>query len=250
MTPTGRFGPTLDPARSRHYAAIAAGSGITPILSILATALEVEPDSRATLVYGNRTRRSTMFADELAELEARYVDRLEIIRVLSAERGVSAHHGRIDAALLSTPLAGQLPPADVDEWYLCGPAALLDTAETALLGHGVADERVHLERFHVPAAPSTTVGVAATVTIRLGGREDVVAVAAGQPILDAALSSRPDAPYACMGGACGTCRALLVSGTVAMDHNYALGTDDLAAGYVLTCQAQPTTPELTIDYDA
>ncbi|MGQ0576169.1 MAG: fatty acid desaturase [Pseudonocardia sp.] len=253
MTPTGRFGPALDPTRRRHYVAIVAGSGITPVLSILATALEVEPDSRATLVYGNRTRRSTMFADELADLQARYADRMEIVHALSGERGVSEHHGRIDAGLLTRLMDdrdGRLRPDDVDDWYLCGPAGLLDTARATLLEHGVSQQRVHLELFHVAsAATASEIGVASKVTVRLGGREDVLDLAAGQSVLDGALSARPDVPYACMGGACGSCKAKLVNGTVAMEHNYALGADDVAAGYVLTCQAQPTSPEVTVDYD-
>jgi len=255
MTPTGRFGPALDPTRRRHYAAVAAGSGITPILSIVATALEIESDSRCTLVLGNRTRSSTMFRDELAALESRYSDRLEIVHVLSAERGASPYAGRIDAALLDRLLVERVPLAEVDEWYLCGPVGLVDTARDELLARGVPAGRVHAELFHVPparsrgAAPGAT-GVASSVTVRLDGRENVVALAAGQSVLDGALTVRSDAPYACMGGACGTCRAKLVSGTVEMDHNYALGQADLDAGYVLTCQAQPTSPEVTVDYDA
>ena len=255
MTPTGRFGPMLDPTRCRHYAAVAAGSGITPILSIVATALEIESDSRCTLVLGNRTRSSTMFRDELAALESRFSDRLEIVHVLSGERGASPYTGRIDAPLLDRLLVERVPLAEVDEWYLCGPVGLVDTARNELLARGVPAGRVHAELFHVPPAPSRdaapgATGVASSVTVRLDGREDVVALAAGQSVLDGALTVRSDAPYACMGGACGTCRAKLVSGTVEMDHNYALGQADLDAGYVLTCQAQPTSPEVTVDYDA
>jgi len=249
MTPTGRFGPPLSPTQAKHYVAVVAGSGITPILSILTTALEIESDSRCTLIYGNRTRSSTMFAGELAELESRFSDRLEIMHVLSGERGASAYHGRIDAELLGRLLADRVPPAEADDWYLCGPAGLVDTARATLLEHGVRADRVHAELFHVPAGTTHTTGVASAVTVRLDGREDVVALAAGQSVLDGALSVRPDAPYACMGGACGTCRAKLVSGTVDMEHNYALRQADLDAGYVLTCQSQPTSPEVTVDYD-
>jgi ring-1,2-phenylacetyl-CoA epoxidase subunit PaaE len=251
MTPTGRFGPRLDPAARRHYVALAAGSGITPILSIMATALEIESDSRCTLVFGNRTRSSTMFREELADLESRFADRLEILHVLSGERGVSPYHGRIDGKLLDSLLADRLRPDDVDDWFVCGPAGMVETAGGVLRDAGVAAEQVHVELFHVPPAEHTSgTGVASTVTVRLGGREDVITLAAGQPVLDGALTVRSDAPYACMGGACGTCRAKLVSGTVEMEHNYALGAADLAAGYVLTCQATPTTAEVTIDYDA
>ena len=250
MTPTGRFGPPLRPSQAKHYVAIVAGSGITPILSILATALEIESDSRCTLIYGNRTRSSTMFREELADLESRFADRLEIMHVLSGERGASPYHGRIDAELLRRLLADRVSPADADHWYLCGPAGLVDTARDTLLDRGVPAERLHAELFHVPAGTTGTTGVASAVTVRLDGREDIVALAAGQSVLDGALTVRSDAPYACMGGACGTCRAKLVSGTVDMEHNYALGQADLDAGYVLTCQSQPTSPEVTVDYDA
>jgi ring-1,2-phenylacetyl-CoA epoxidase subunit PaaE len=264
MTPTGRFGPPLDPSRRRHYAAVAAGSGITPILSIVATALEVESESRCTLVYGNRSRGSTMFRAELADLEARFADRLEVLHVLSGERGgVSAYSGRIDVPLLDSLRADRL--ADVHDWFLCGPAGLVDALRPALLERGVPAERVHAELFHVPAAGPTTApgagtpgagttgvgtGIAAEVTVRLGGRADVVRLAVGRSVLDGALDVRPDTPYACMGGACGTCRAKVVDGSVEMEHNYALGQRELADGYVLTCQSRPTSPEVTVDYDA
>ncbi|MGQ0483498.1 MAG: fatty acid desaturase [Pseudonocardia sp.] len=250
MTPTGRFGPPLDPGRARDYVAVAAGSGITPILSILTTALEVESDSRAVLVYGNRSRAETMFASELADLESRYSDRLEIVHVLSGERGSSAHHGRIDGPLLRRLLDHRIPPSGVDEWFVCGPPGLLETTREVLTGHGVPAERVHAELFHVaPAGPPRNLGMDGRVTALLGGRASVVDVVAGQSVLDGVLSARPDVPYACMGGACGTCRARLVSGTVEMEHNHALSGSDVAAGYVLTCQAQPTSPEVTVDYD-
>ena len=252
MTPTGRFGPALDPTRRRNYVAVAAGSGITPILSILATALEVEPESRCTLVYGNRTRSTTMFRDELADLESRFADRLEVLHVLSAERGVSPYFGRIDQALLGPLLADRLPADQIDDWFLCGPVGLLDAARGVLAGAAVPAERVHVELFHVPATESpgaVTAGVASSVTVRLAGREDVVELTAGRSILDGALTVRSDAPYACMGGACGTCRAKLLGGTVEMEHNYALGRADLAAGYILTCQATPTSSHVSVDYD-
>jgi ring-1,2-phenylacetyl-CoA epoxidase subunit PaaE len=137
----------------------------------------------------------------------------------------------------------------VDDWYLCGPVGLVDTARATLLGHGVRADRVHAELFHVLAGTIGTTGVASAVTVRLGGREDVVELAAGQSVLDGALAVRTDTPYACMGGACGTCRANVVSGTVQMEQNYALGQADVEAGYVLTCQATPTSGEVTVDYD-
>src|SRR5262249_5952984 len=143
----------------------------------------------------------------------------------------------------------RVAPADVDEWYLCGPAGLLETARATLLAHEVPAERVHVELFHVPESSSHVTGMASTVTVRLGGREHAFELSAGQSVLDGALTLGPDAPYACMGGACGTCKAKLVSGPVEMDHTFALGRADLDAGYVLTCQSQPTSAEVTVDYD-
>ncbi len=256
MTPTGRFGPALDPAHRKHYVAVAAGSGITPILSIVATALEVESDSRVTLLYGNRSRSSTMFAAELADLESRFSDRLEILHVLSAEprRGASPYTGRIDPELLGRLLDGdeRLRPDGVDDWFLCGPAGMVTDARATLLDRGVAGDRIRAELFHVPAGPArpTEIGVDSVVSVRLGGGDVVLELPAGRSVLDGALTLRPDAPYACMGGACGTCRAKLISGTVEMENNHALGPDDLAAGYVLTCQAKPTSATVTLDYDA
>jgi ferredoxin-NADP reductase/fatty acid desaturase len=253
MTPTGRFGTPLDPLASKHYVAIAGGSGITPILAILQTTLEIETDSRFTLIYGNRTARSTMFKDELDELEGRYADRLEVLHVRSRD----AHHppalsGRIDREKLERWLESALAPDTVDEWFLCGSIELVTTARQALTDHGVDPDRIHLELFFGYERNSGRGRDcdAATVTIRLAGSEQTVELAPGDTILEAALRGRDDAPYACMGGACGTCKAKLLAGSVDMDHNYALGQTDLESGYVLTCQSHPTSPAVTIDYDA
>jgi ferredoxin-NADP reductase len=252
MTPTGRFGTTLDPLARKHYVAIAAGSGITPILSILRTTLELETESRFTLIYGNRTADTTMFRHELDELGSRYADRLEILRVHSRD----PHHppelsGRIDREKITRWLGSMLPPQTVDEWFLCGPLELVTTARETLLQHHVDPNHIHLELFHGydknphPKHDHT----AATVTMRLSGREQTLQLAPGETILEAALQIRDDAPYACMGGACGTCKARLIAGTVEMDQNFALSTTDLQAGYVLTCQSHPTSPNLIVDYD-
>jgi ring-1,2-phenylacetyl-CoA epoxidase subunit PaaE len=255
MTPTGRFGTPLDPLASKHYVAIAAGSGITPILSLARTTLELEADSRFTLIYGNRTRSSTMFADELDELESRYADRLEILHIRSRE----AHHtpsltGRIDREKLERWLSSTLAPDTVDEWFLCGPIELITSTRDTLADHGVDPDRIHLELFFGYGAangqrPQDEYG-AAEVTIRLAGGEQTVELSSGETILEATLGACDDAPYACMGGACGTCKAKLIAGSVEMEHNFALGQADLDAGYVLTCQSHPTTPDVTIDYDA
>jgi fatty acid desaturase/ferredoxin-NADP reductase len=253
MTPTGRFGTPLHPLDRKHYVGLVAGSGITPVLSILATTLEIETESRFTLVYGNRTRESTMFRTELDRLESRYADRLEILHVLSGEPLHTPElRGRIDREKLDRWLTGSLPPDSVDEWFICGPMDMTTTAREALIEHGVAPERIHLELFFgydtSPAAERTY--ETATVTFTLSGKQMTFDLAAGDSILEGALQLRSDAPYACMGGACGTCRAKLVEGQVEMDHNFALGQPELDAGYILTCQSHPTTPFVAVDYDA
>jgi ferredoxin-NADP reductase len=253
MTPTGRFGPALDPLARKNYVAIAAGSGITPILSILETTLEIETESRCTLIYGNRTAETTMFEHELDELESRYADRLEIVHVRSRD----PHHppelsGRIDGEKLGRWLTNGLAPATVDGWFLCGPVELVTQVRETLLDHAAAPERIHVELFY--GYDTSTADrrdyAAATVTMRLSGTEQTLELESGDTILEAALQVREDTPYACMGGACGTCKAKLLAGTVEMDQNFALGKADLDDGYVLTCQSHPTSPTVTVDYDA
>lgn len=260
MTPTGRFVPRLDPSRARHYCAIAAGSGITPVLSIVASALAVEPGSSVTLVYGNRTSRSVMFLDELADLKDRYPTRFRLINVLSREQqDVELFHGRLDEAKLTRLLQTVVPVDTVDEWFLCGPFAMVEQARDTLLAAGARADAVHVELFHVEgeaprvagaAEAPADLGEASTVTITLDGRSTTFPVPrGGTRILDAALAVRGDAPYACKGGVCGTCRAKLVSGEVSMERNYALEPDELEAGFVLACQSSPLTDEVVLDFD-
>ncbi|WP_202865707.1 1,2-phenylacetyl-CoA epoxidase subunit PaaE [Kribbella turkmenica] len=259
MTPLGRFGTTLDPANAKHYAFVAAGSGITPVLSLVATILATEPSSRVTLLYGNRTAGSVMFADELADLKDRYAERFHLVHVLSRESTeVELFSGRIDAERLERMFRTILPVGTVDEWFLCGPYAMVVGAQELLLGLGVAREHVHAELFHVgddaPAAPIDEAPVdedAAQVTVILDGRRSTFALAEhSKPVLDATLAVRSDAPFACKGGVCGTCRAKVLEGTVRMDTNWALEPDEIRAGYVLTCQSHPTTSAVTLDFDA
>ena len=253
LTPTGNFGTPLDPLARRSYAAIVAGSGITPVLSILQTALEIETESRFTLIYGNRTRESTMFHHELEELESRYSDRLEVIHILSRDpRHTPELQGRIDRDKLERWLSTTLQSDTVDEWFLCGPLELVTTAREVLIERGVDTERIHLELFFgysEAEAPVPEHAIAATVTFTLSGREQTTELKPGESVLEAALQVRSDAPYACMGGACGTCKAKLLEGTVEMDHNFALGQAELDAGVVLTCQSHPTSPTIKVDYD-
>jgi ring-1,2-phenylacetyl-CoA epoxidase subunit PaaE len=259
MTPSGRFTVPLAPGQAKHYCAIAAGSGITPILSILATALEIQPRSRVTLIYGNRTSRSVMFLEELEDLKDRYLDRFQLLHILSREhREAELLNGRIDDAKLKVLLDSLIPPETVDEWFLCGPAEMIDTARAALLERGVDVSRIHRELFHTgPVAPRRPTEAAeagaglAEVSILLDGRTATFPLApSAESILDAALAVRPDAPYACKNGMCGTCRARVVEGEVAMDHNYALEDDELAGGFVLACQAHPRSDRVVLDFDA
>jgi ring-1,2-phenylacetyl-CoA epoxidase subunit PaaE len=259
MTPLGRFGTPLDPAHAKHYAFIAAGSGITPVLSLVATILRVEPASRVTLLYGNRTAGSVMFSDDLADLKDRYAERLHLVHVLSREStDVELFSGRIDKDRLGRMIDTILPVKSVDEWFLCGPYAMVVGAQELLIDQGVAREEVHAELFHVgdeaPVArveETTTDAEAAEVTVILDGRRSTFPLGEhGKAVLDATLAVRTDAPLACKGGVCGTCRAKVVDGTVRMDTNWALEPDEIRAGYVLTCQSHPTSEKVTLDFDA
>jgi ring-1,2-phenylacetyl-CoA epoxidase subunit PaaE len=259
LPPLGHFTTDLAPERTRHYAAIVAGSGITPVLSLVASALETEPGSQFTVVYGNRRAATVMFADELADLKDRYPQRLHLVHVLSREPRASALlSGRLDGDRLRAILAsGLLDASSVDEWFLCGPYGMVVEAQSVLADLGVQQRCVHSELFHVegePAPPPRSAdeptGTGATVTLILDGRESTVTMSADERVLDAALRVRSELPYACRGGVCSTCRARLVEGEVAMAHNYALEPDEIAAGYVLTCQSTPLTDRLVVDYDA
>ena len=252
MTPTGSFGTPLSPLATKSYVAIVAGSGITPVLSILQTTLAVETESRFTLVYGNRDADSTMFRDELDDLEARYADRLRIIHVRSRDPRHPAHlSGRVDRSRLEQLLGSDLAPASVDEWFLCGPVEMVTDLRDLLVGRGTAPNRVHVELFHGFQKPRSADDFSpATVEVNLRGRQQEVPLAAGDTVLESALKAGLEAPYACLGGACGTCKAKVLLGSVAMEQNFALSPTDVDAGYVLTCQSHPTTPSVSVDYDA
>ncbi|MGH3731445.1 MAG: 1,2-phenylacetyl-CoA epoxidase subunit PaaE [Micromonosporaceae bacterium] len=260
MPPLGHFTTAFVPARARHYAGIAGGSGITPVLSLVATALDTEPESRFTLLYGNRYARSVMFSEELADLKDRYPTRLQVAHVLSREpQEAELFSGRLDPERLGRIFDSVLPPATVDEWFLCGPQGLVEGARTALTERDVPAERVHVELFFVEgeqadrgtAMPPPDDGAdVVQVTATLDGRASSFTMGRGERVLDAARRVRAEVPFACTGGVCGTCRAKLVGGEVRMVRNYALEPDELAAGYVLTCQSVPVTDTLTVDYDA
>ncbi len=256
LPPLGQFTTAFDPGRERHYAAVVAGSGITPVLALVATALSVEPASTFTLVYGNRHARSVMFVEELADLKDRYPARLHLIHVLSREPGESPLlSGRVDAERLTRLLDAVVPTDRIDAWFLCGPYGMVRDAQAVLAARGVPAPAVHTELFHVdeapapPRRPSTAVAGDAEVTIMLDGRASSFRMGRDERVLDAALKVRGELPYACKGGVCSTCRARVVDGEVSMARNYALEPDEVAAGYVLTCQSSPVTDRLVVDYD-
>ncbi|MFJ3335433.1 2Fe-2S iron-sulfur cluster-binding protein [Streptomyces sp. NPDC086766] len=251
MTPAGRF--TLEPAPG-HYAAVVGGSGITPVLSIASTLLAREPGARFCLIRSDRTTASTMFLEEVADLKDRFPDRLHLVTVLSREeQQAGLPSGRLDEERLTELLPALLPVGDVAGWFLCGPYGLVQGAERALHGLGVARTRIHQEIFHVDAgtAPVPTAAAPAhsTVTVRLDGRGGSWPVQDGETLLETVLRNRPDAPYACKGGVCGTCRAFLVAGEVRMDRNFALEPEETEAGYVLACQSHPATEQVELDFD-
>jgi ring-1,2-phenylacetyl-CoA epoxidase subunit PaaE len=257
MTPTGTFSIRLDPTQAKRYVAVAAGSGITPVLSILATALEVEPDSTAALVYVNRRTSTIMFLEELEDLKNRFPARFQLIHVLGHEMTeVEMLSGRLDVDRFDRILDTILPVDDVDDWFLCGPLAMTDTVRGVLTGRGVPTDHVHRELFHVGAPPrrrsvhADLPATGAAVTVILDGRSiDLTVPSDGDSILDATLQVRSDAPFACKNAVCGTCRARVTEGRVEMDANYALEPEELARGFILTCQAHPVTDRVVVDFD-
>jgi ring-1,2-phenylacetyl-CoA epoxidase subunit PaaE len=253
LPPLGHFTSAFDPDRVRRYGAVVAGSGITPVLSLFATALSVEPASTCTLLYGNRYARSVMFAEELADLKDRYPSRLHVMHVLSREpQEAQLLSGRLDPDRLNALLDSLVPFAQIDEWFLCGPFGLVTGARGVLADRGVPDSRVHIELFHVDEVPVLQEPVEkgdVEVTILLDGRASTFTMGRHERVLDAALKVRSELPFSCKGGVCSTCRAKLVDGEVRMAANWALEPDELAAGYVLTCQSSPATDRLTVDYD-
>jgi ferredoxin-NADP reductase/fatty acid desaturase len=264
MPPSGRF--TLRPAAdtgSRHIAALAAGSGISPIMSILASALTSEPHTRATLLYANRDRQSTMFGPELSALARKSDGRLRITHYLSCDRsgalpGAPRHEQILPGRLIARRLAEVLRSdseglATADDWYLCGPGQLTSEAKRTLIAAGVRAESIHSETFHSinPTGRLTTAGLApATVRVTLHNAKIQVSTAGGESVLEAALRAGIHPPYSCIGGVCGTCRALIHCGDVHMESNRALTPDDIAGGWILTCQARPTTETIDVDYDS
>ena len=256
QAPSGTFTPDLT-APGQHVL-IAAGSGITPMMSIAASVLAADDKSTVTLVYGNRRSGTVMFADEVADLKDAYPVRMRIIHVLSREaQEVELFSGRLDRDRLTELLPVTVNVAGVDHWWLCGPFGMVTDATDVLTGLGVGTDRIHRELFWVGDEPPVQAthdegpaGDGASVTVVLDGRSSTLTLPAGPAILDGAQKVRPDLPFACKGGVCGTCRAKITSGAGTMRRNYALEPHEVDAGYVLTCQTLPTSDEITVDYDA
>lgn len=259
MTPTGRFGFGASVAGGGVYVAFVAGSGITPVLSILRHVLRREPASRFFLFYGNRTGSDVLFREALTELKDRYLQRLSVLHVLSREeQDVPILNGHLDGDKVRALLTTMVPAATIDHAFICGPAGLIADVQATLHDLGVADEKVHVERFvsaeggrprRAPAVVSPEAPPAHVAALIVDGKRREVPVAAGEAILDAALRAGVDLPFACRGGMCASCRARVVEGTTTMAVNYSLEPWELTAGFVLTCQAHPTSPRVVVDFD-
>ncbi|MCJ7799627.1 MAG: phenylacetate-CoA oxygenase/reductase subunit PaaK [Polaromonas sp.] len=262
MAPQGRFFVPLEPAARRHHVGIAGGSGITPILSIMKTVLAREPLSEFTLIYGNRQLRSTLFKEELEDLKNRYMSRLVLHHVFSDEQTDAAlNQGLMNREKISAFLGSVLQADQIDHVYICGPFQMNDEAEAALLVAGVPEERIHIERFGVAQLPAGQVGavvheakpgdaeVARVLIIRDGLRREIEFRKDQPSILDCATAAGMEVPFSCTSGVCGTCRAKLLEGEVRMERNFALDKSEVAAGFVLTCQAHPLTERVVLSFD-
>ncbi len=262
--PAGEFTLPLQPQRSRAYLCIAAGSGITPVISIIKTVLRGEPLSRVTLLFGNQRTSTMMFRDELGALKNAYLDRLQWLNVMTREQQDAAIlNGRIDNRKGAQLNRALIRIRAYDEFFLCGPQAMVSEVARGLRSEGIAESHIHYELFHASAQDARAVvekhharaarfgGTSAQVRVRLAGRETSFEVARdGANILDEARAAGLEAPFSCKGGVCATCKARLIEGEVEMDINHALTDAEVAAGYVLTCQAHPVTERVVIDYDA
>lgn len=257
MAPVGEFTIEIDPTRPRKAVAIAAGSGITPVLSLIASSLEMEPRATWTLLFGNRTANSVMFLDELEGLKDRYHPRFQLIHVLSREGSdVPLLSGRIDDEKIRIVHDRLLGAREVDSWHLCGPYDMVMTARSALVGLGVDPSRIHDELFFagpldeaaLPPEPPPGEG-SVDLTVILDGRAANTRMTPETSILDAALRVRTELPFSCKGGMCATCKGRIEEGEVRMDKNYALVDSEVEAGFVLTCQAHPVSDNVVVRYD-
>ena len=258
MTPTGRFGVAHAPNEARLHVGFAAGSGITPILSIVKGVLAREPNSRFFLFYGNRSTGGMLFREALEELKDRFMQQLSVFHVISGEeQDIPILHGRLDGEKVRVLLRALVPAASVDHVFICGPTGMSEDIEATCLDIGIAAERIHVERFVSglggrPRPKAVIVASAppkAIASLIIDGKRRDVPVAEEESILDAALRAGMDLPFACKGGMCSTCRAKLVEGDARMEVNYSLEPWELNAGFVLTCQARPVSDRVVIDYD-
>jgi ring-1,2-phenylacetyl-CoA epoxidase subunit PaaE len=261
MPPMGRFYTELHPEQEKRYVMFAAGSGITPVLSILKTILLTEPKSQVDLIYGNRGRNAIIFKEEIEALKDKYLDRLSVYHILSREHGdTEILFGRIDKEKTKLFLEKIIAPEDIDECFICGPEEMIFGVKEALQEAGVDGEKIHFELFttsesgkkaaerkaHAPGEDD----MHSQVTVKLDGAVLKMEMSYyGDTILEAALERGADLPYSCKGGVCSTCRARVVEGQVEMDVNYSLEPDEVKAGYILTCQARPTTEKVVVDFD-
>ncbi len=260
MAPHGSFCWNFDPAARRDYVAFAGGSGITPVLSLMKTALAIEPNSRFTLFYGNRNSVGVMFLEEIAGLKDRYLDRLQVFHFLEEEEEeIELFNGRLDRAKTEAILSTLVRPENIDAFFICGPGPMMDAIEEALVAKGVDKPRILIERF--TTGPLSAAQAAAAreleekaaglkMRVTLNGRRVIVAFDPEKhSILDNVRAAGLPAPFACKGGVCATCRAKVTAGEVSMKVNYGLSPEELAEGYVLTCQATPLTEGVTLTYD-
>jgi len=263
MPPMGKFSARGDEKPKKHYLAFAAGSGITPVMSIMKSVLEKEPESDFTLVYGNKNRNTIIFREAIENLKNKYMQRFRVYHILSREvMDVSLFNGRIDSQKVTDITKSLVDVSKIDETFVCGPEEMLLSVRDQLLQLGMPLEKIHIELFTSPDQPkpiheqwvkehSGEKDAISKVSVRLDGVTfDMDLGYNSDSILDAALKHGADLPYACKGGVCSTCRAKVVEGTVEMEVNYALEKDDLDNGYVLTCQSHPKTPRVVIDFDA
>ena len=259
LPPTGKFNAKLQANEAGNYLAVAAGSGITPVISIIKHTLQSQPNSNFTLIYGNRDRNSIIFFDELEGLKNKYINRFNFINILSRERtDAEIFYGRINEDKLIA-LSKLLPYQSFDEIYICGPEELIFTANDYFEKQGVEKSKIHFELFTTPGQKHSTVkvteqivesGPKSNITIKLDGRSFDFALSFNSAnILDAALQQGADLPYACKGGVCATCRAKLVEGEVDMDVNYALEDEEIEQGFILTCQSHPRSNKVVVDFD-
>jgi ring-1,2-phenylacetyl-CoA epoxidase subunit PaaE len=258
MTPTGRFGIAHAPNEARVYVGFAAGSGITPILSIAKGVLAREPNSRFFLFYGNRSTGGMLFREALEELKDRFMQRLSVFHVISGEeQDIPILHGRLDGEKVRVLLRSLVPASSVDHVFICGPAGMSEDIEATCRDIGITEARIHVERFvsefggkpRAKAAVQSTAPPKAMASLTIDGKRRDVPVAEDESILDAALRAGMDLPFACKGGMCSTCRAKLVEGDARMEVNYSLEPWELKAGFILTCQARPVSDKVVVDYD-